>query len=345
MARGSRVVFHEKLKAVREQFGLDVRLDGLAAARRADVPVRRIHHLMASAVLATLVLGALVLLVALMLILNGALSDDGVSGPTASVANQSFIADNGLRHFVQANGGASRLGYWLVGVGAILAGLAALVFGRPTAWFGDLYDRLVRMFSPPFTRRPYALFVRRAQKTDAPGPLDLSVAGEAKFVAAFDRVGPTVCVGTNTVPSAEDEPPGTARITLKDRDEVWAGVVAALDADAAFIAVDVTDPTARVLALVRKMANGENGPRFGLLIALGTPERRMASWVAVAEAIKGTTARVSPVAPKAPPIVMLIDGSIWTALGQGPHAQGAAQLSVALSDEATEGLFDIAARS
>ncbi|MEM7766078.1 MAG: hypothetical protein AAF253_01160 [Pseudomonadota bacterium] len=338
MARGSRVVFHEKLKTVRERFGLDVRLEGLAAARRADVPVQRIHHVMAGAVMAVLGLALAGLLIAVMVGLNAWLSGEGV-------ANQAFIRDAGLTHLFQGEAGQSRLGYWLVGVTGLVAAIGMLVCGSPADWVRDLFDRLVRVFSPPFTRRPYALYVRRAQKTDAPGPLDLSVAGEARFVRAFHSQGPTVCVGTNRVPVGDDEPEGTARMIVKDRDEAWIPLVDMLDSDAAFTAVDVTDPTDRVLALVRRMANGESGPRFGLLIALGTPERRMQSWKAVAQAIAGTPARVTPVAPKAPPCVMLIDGSIWTALGQAPHAQGAAQLSVTLSDETTQGLFDVAANS
>jgi len=340
MARGSRVVFHEKLKAVRDRFGLDLRLEGLAAARRADVPVRPIHHVMAGGLMALLLLGALGALVGVMIGLNLVLGANGAGGATPQVAAQPFLSDNGLSFLVQGADGSSRLGYWLVGIAALMVLIGLVIFGSPASWLRALYDRLVRLFSPPFTRRPYALYIRRAQKTDAPGPLDLSVASEAKFSTAFSRIGPTVCLGTNRVPT-DNEPPGTAHVILKDRDEVWFAAVDALDADAAFTALDVTDPTPRVLAFVRRMAMGENGPRFGLLIALGTPERRMEAWRAVADAIAGTPARVTPVAPKAPPCVMLVDGTIWTALGQAPHALGAAQLSVALSDPATQGLFDV----
>ncbi len=344
MAQRSRVVFHEKLKAVRERFGLDLKLEGLTEARRADVPVRRRHHLMAAGVMALLGFGLAASLAAAMVGLNLLLADTGATGPTASVANLPFIRDNGLSDLVRRDDGSSRLGYWLVGVSVLLTTLGLVIFGSPAAWVRALHDRLLQAFSPPFTRRPYALYVRRAQKTDAPGPLDLSVAGQARFATAFARIGPSVCVGTNRVPK-DNEPPGTPHVIVRDRDDVWAAAIDMLDADAAFTAVDVTDATPRVLALVRRMAHGENGPRFGMLIALGTPERRMVAWRAVAEAIAGSPARVSPVAPKAPPCVILIDGTIWTALGQAPHALGAAQLSLALSDAATQGLFDVAGQS
>ncbi|MEL6286516.1 MAG: hypothetical protein AAFQ18_09915 [Pseudomonadota bacterium] len=339
MANSSRVVFHEKLKAVQERFGRDLELEGLDEARRADAPVRRIHYLLAGAMVAGLVAVSLVLIGAAMVGLNAVLT--GAAGLTTDVANQPFIRNNGLSSLVQGSNGGSRMGYWLVGLLLLLAMLALMIFGSPITSARRFYDRLVRLFSPPFTRRPYAVFVRRAQKTDAPGPLDLSVAGEAKFAQAFARIGPTACVGTNHVPS--DNPSGTARIVVQDRDTLWTDAVDALEADAAFVAIDITDPTDRVLAHVREIAEGVDGPRFGILIALGTPERRMQSWQAVAKAIIGTPARVSPVAPKAPPCVMLIDGTIWTARGQAPHAQGAAQLSVTLADPETQALFDVVA--
>ncbi|MEM0985978.1 MAG: hypothetical protein AAGJ32_07010 [Pseudomonadota bacterium] len=341
MAQRSRVVFHEKLLKLRERFGLDLRLDGLADARRADVPVQPIHHLIASVIMVGVGIIMLGMVFGLMIGINGALT----GAPTTSIANQEFIQNSGLAALIQGSDGASRLGYSLVTVAGLLMGLGFVLFGAPLVWARAVHDQLVQMISPPFTRRPYAVYLRRTPNTDAPGPLDLSIASEAKFTAAFARHGPTASVGSHSAGDGADVPAGTARVMLKNRDDVWVAAVDTLDADAVFTAVDVTDPTDRVLAFVKQMANQKNGPRFGLLIALGTPERRMQSWRAVAKSIAGSPAQVTPVAPKAPPIAMLIDGSIWTALGQGPHAQGGAQLEVLLNDRVAQDLFDIAAKA
>ena len=328
MAETRRVVFHEKMIGIRDRFGRDVRLEGVSEARRNDVPVRPIHHAMASVLLGSLGLLLITALTTAAVLLNGLATRTGAFSGIPVLG------------FMESSDGRSFVGYWLVGA-LLLIGLgSAAVFGSLVQWATDLYDRVVRMFSPPFTRRPYAVFLRRAQKTDAPGPLDLSLQAEVKFVKAFERIGPTVCHGTSR--QRAEELPGAIRMIVRDQDTVWAQTVLEIEQDAAFIAVDVTEASARVLALVKRLANAKAGPRFGLLIALGTPERRMASWKLVAEAIAGTSARVSPVAPKAPPSVMLIDGSIWTAIGQAPHALGAAQLSVALASDEAQALFDVA---
>ena len=337
MARGSRVVFHETLKAVRDRFGRDIQLEGLATARRSDVPVKPFHHVMAALVLSALGILAATAAAFAMVGLNGLLTrPKGSHGRRSPALHRRQWPGRAVP--VRIGRIAARL---LARGDCPLAGRAGCHDLRRADQLGAAALRPPgAALRPPFTKRPFALYIRREQKTDAPGPLDLSVAAEAKFIRAFLRLGPTVCVGTNHVPA--EDPPGTARIRIKDDDTAWTRLVETLGDDATFTAIDVTDPTARALAQVRSLALQSDGPRFGLLIALGTPERRMKSWVAVADAIRETPARVSAVAPKAPPCVMLIDGSIWTAVGQAPHALGAAQLSVALSDGATQSLFDVA---